>query len=337
MQALYGEDLVNELRRISDTVRNRLWIVVPYIGGKSAVEKILGENYMLNRSIDFRLLTDIAEYNNFNAETIKSFLSRGEIKSLPGLHAKIYIIDDYCLITSANLTNTAFSKRHEIGIFLNAEDSKQSIAIFEDWWQKSATVLLENLKPILKKKATSTEEQSGSKLPNLWKLPKKALWKLPQGPVKINYWLKPIGTTEDPITENRDFGREIEKLHFSVTPISVNVDDYLIAYGIGAKRILSVYKVLEKPKELNPDNASWRKRFPWETQGENLTREFGANWTIHNLYASNLVREYLKLNPDGSITAVGGKTLGGLNFKRDKINLDPNFANFIIQKINEVS
>ena len=94
MQTLYGEDLVNELRRISDTTKNRLWIAVPYIGGKSAVEKILGDSHILNKSIDVRLLTDIAEYNNFNAETIKAFLRRGKIKSLAGLHAKIYIIDD---------------------------------------------------------------------------------------------------------------------------------------------------------------------------------------------------------------------------------------------------
>src|SRR6476620_6659200 len=180
MKTLYGEDLVNELRRISDTVKSRLWIAVPYIGGKSAIEKILGENYIHNKRINVRLLTDIAEYNNFNAETIKAFIDRGEIKSLPGLHAKIYIVDNSCLITSANLTNTAFSKRHEIGIFVNPEDSKQTIAIFEAWWQKSATVLAEHLKPIIKKKSTSTEEQSGSRLPNLWKLPQK--------PTKINFW-----------------------------------------------------------------------------------------------------------------------------------------------------
>lgn len=327
MKTLYGEELVNELRRIMDSVKTRLWIAVPYIGNKIAVDRILGESYKYDRNIDFRLLTDIGEYNNFNAETIKAFLDRGEIRSLPGLHAKIYIVDDGCLITSANLTSTAFSKRHEIGVFLNQVDSQDTIAIFEDWWQKSEKVLLENLKPIIRKKSTSTEEQSGLRLPNLWKLPQKA--------AKINYWLKPIGTTEDPVTEGRSFKNKIQYMHFSVTPKSVNKDDYLIAYGTGAKRILSLYKVLEKPEKMNPDNENWRKRFPWETQGENLTPEFGANWVKHSLYASNLVREYLALNPEGSITEVGGKTLGGLNFSRDKINLDPDFASFIIQKIDK--
>lgn len=58
---LFGEKLVQELRKLSDRVNNRLWIAVPYIGGIKVVRRIIGKKWMDKTRLSIRLLTDINE------------------------------------------------------------------------------------------------------------------------------------------------------------------------------------------------------------------------------------------------------------------------------------
>ena len=171
MKILYGDRLVTELRKQSDKIEERLWITVPFIGGLATVRKIIGRTWIENPAISVRLLADTNEFNNFNSETIKLFNERGEIKHLAGLHAKIFIADDECLITSANLTNTAFSMRHEIGIFLDKANAAKAIAIFEAWWKKSHAVSLDSLNTFIGRQFDSKEEREGKGLQKIWMLP----------------------------------------------------------------------------------------------------------------------------------------------------------------------
>ena len=321
MKILYGEDLVNELRSNSDNIKERLWIAVPYIGGLKSVRKIIGKNWIGNSNLSVRLLTDTNEFTRFNSETIQLFNDTGTIRHLAGLHAKIFITDNACLITSANLTNTAFSKRHEIGMFLDGANSIKAIAIFNEWWKKSQEVSPDNLKKYAKKQFISTEEGSGSGLP--------VLWNLPEDPGEADYWLKPIGVTGDPIPEDELFNAGKKNLHFSKQkPKGVKVNDILIAYGVGVRKILSIYKVISAPTKVKHKN-----RWPWFVSGQNLTPNFGKKWAQHNIYVGAIRDEYLKTNPNGYITKVKGDTLGGLNYGKDKLNLDPDFARFIIQRV----
>jgi phosphatidylserine/phosphatidylglycerophosphate/cardiolipin synthase-like enzyme len=235
MKILYGQGLVNELRRKADTVSKRLWIAVPYIGGINSVRRIIGNSWIGNSSLSIRLLADISEFNNLNSETIKHFYQFGTVKHLVGLHAKIYIIDSSCLVTSANLTETAFAKRHEIGVFLDEENSAKIIAVFTSWWNNAEEVSSITIKKYANKKSKSSEEVSGSAL--------KTLWDLPTDNEEIKYWLKPIGATDDPVKDTRRFDNEMDNLHFSVRkPTGVNPIDIFITYGVGAKKILSFYK-----------------------------------------------------------------------------------------------
>ena len=63
---------------------------------------------------------------------------QAEIRSLFNLHAKIYLIDDWCLLTSANLTGMAFSARHEVGQVVSAPE--QVVKLFDQWWKKAQAV-----------------------------------------------------------------------------------------------------------------------------------------------------------------------------------------------------
>ena len=41
--------------------------------------------------------------------------------------------------------------------------------------------------------------------------------------------------------------------------------------------------------------------------------------------------------PEKSITKVVGKSFGGLNFRKDKLKLDTDFAEYIIQRITKLN
>ncbi len=170
MKLLYGQQLVRELRKLSDSVSKRLWIAVPYIGSPTSIRKILGKEWFDSPSVNVKLLTDTSDLSCIDTETLKLFHERGQVKSLAGLHAKIYIVDDSCLVTSANLTNTAFSKRHEIGVLCNSNETKQVIETFNDWWKLSANVKPDQLNKIFSTKRNSKEER-GILLPTIFDLP----------------------------------------------------------------------------------------------------------------------------------------------------------------------
>src|SRR5205085_10434402 len=122
-----AEQLSRKLRALADKVHQRLWIAVPYVGGWKAVTSLLGLRWCDCDEVKFRLLTDVTNRGWLDKGTIEVMNDHGSIKHLLGLHAKLYIIDGYALVTSANLTEKAFSRRHEMGIFLSPAESKHVI------------------------------------------------------------------------------------------------------------------------------------------------------------------------------------------------------------------
>jgi len=136
----------------------------------------------------------------------------------------------------------------------------------------------------------------------------------------LNYWLKPIGVTGSPVQKDEQFNREKEKLYFSKRrPSGIKIGDIIIAYAVTSE-------------EIKKD--TWKERWPWYIIGKNLTKNFGKKWWNKNINITHLKDTFLNQNQNNTITLVGGKTLGALNFGLDKIHLSNSFANFIIKKIN---
>ena len=163
---LSGQSLVDTLREHCDQAKERIWIASPYIGTFKDVQKIIGENWMRTH-IDFRVLTDV-ESGFIRRDTYTQFKesSNTEIRSLLSLHAKIYLIDDWCLLTSANLTGMAFSARHEVGQVVSG--IQQVVTLFVQWWKKAQVV--SSLPPYLSK--TITDKEDSNKYKVLYELPK---------------------------------------------------------------------------------------------------------------------------------------------------------------------
>jgi hypothetical protein len=157
---IHGQNLVNKMRELSDAAMNRIWIVTPFIGSWHEVQKIIGTRWITQELLDVRLITDKRNEKLIDFQTYIKFQHKAEIKTLKGLHAKIYIFDSYYIITSANLTGTAFSRRHEVGIFEKIDDS--IISLFNEWWDlskkiDSTWVPLKSLKPGLDDNTVYTE------------------------------------------------------------------------------------------------------------------------------------------------------------------------------------
>lgn len=135
---LSGQSLVDTLREHCDQATKRIWIASPYIGSFKDVQKIIGGNWMRSH-IDFRVLTDV-ESDFIRRDTYAQFKEspNTEIRSLFNLHAKIYLIDDWGLLTSANLTGMAFSARHEVGQVVSSLE--QVVKLFAQWGKKAQAV-----------------------------------------------------------------------------------------------------------------------------------------------------------------------------------------------------
>ncbi len=172
MEILQGVALGMKLRTLSDSARHRVWIVSPYIGRWPAVSSLLGADWW-SSSVLLRVITDINGPHNVNQGTLIRLLERGPVRTLKGVHAKIYIVDDRAIVTSANLTETAFTKRREIGTLLEPTESKEVIAIVSSWWDNYATeISLDSVKTWQAIPAYTPEEE-GAGLPKLWSLPQK--------------------------------------------------------------------------------------------------------------------------------------------------------------------
>lgn len=171
MKILSEQSLVKELRKLSNSSIQRIWIASPYISNLKAVQQIIGNKWLNNPNISVHLLTDIEELSQLSYDTLEAFYKSGSIKSLRGLHAKMYIIDNQILITSANLTKTAFSKRYEIGVIIDGEEAKDAINQYENWWKNTAiTVTLEHLHN-LKTSCSGSGIDDKNTLPKLWDIP----------------------------------------------------------------------------------------------------------------------------------------------------------------------
>lgn len=165
---LYGQELVNTLNSLCNNVKKRFWIIVPFIGNWNSVKRIIGTKWISNMKVDVKLLTDIKNDGFINRDTFSQFQHRAKIKTLTGLHAKIYVIDDKVLFSSANLTGTAFSKRYEFGLLqdFNPELEKE----LSLWWN-SAKDIDSSWLPQQKSTKNNHEEFSEKGLSKLWALP----------------------------------------------------------------------------------------------------------------------------------------------------------------------
>jgi len=237
---------------------------------------------MGNPNIDLKFLTDASKNNNLPYDTVRELENWFTIKHLKGLHAKIYIIDDNVIITSANLTKTAFTMRHEMGVLIKGKEAEKPIEIFSKWWRESDCM------PDLKEfssnqKGRSKESEEGEGLKEIYILPND-----PGGIDKIyGRYNKFLEAYKDLANEYRKIGR----LWDDTIPLYFEIDSFLnYLYHDDSNRPSAKYN--EKPyRRLSQSQRSSELKIYKKRYREGLKR--GTDNVENRIEASKIVRGML--------------------------------------------
>lgn len=256
-----------------------------------------------------------------------------ELRVDDDLHGKIYIFKSggqpfAGIITSANLTHRGMEENHEWGVQIDdvqllTDLETQIIACAPD---ALSALQLEDIKDRVK-----------TAYPMGVQKPKPAVvaiddivrgYQVPQG---SQIFIKPIGVSEKPIFAG-DFSKE-KYMHFSKRqPKAVRVGDILIAYAVGARQIIGVFKVTSNPIKIDDNAARW----PWYVTSECLTPHLANHtWECVCPVVTQIAKSYVKAFGK-PITHTGGKTLGALNRGSDKIQLDNKYGLYLLSKLMEL-
>jgi hypothetical protein len=134
------------LGHLISSAKDLLWLCSPFVTAD-------GVETVLQASAKVRLITKATAANlstkALDANALLRMLDAGaEIRSIPNLHAKIYLIDRrYGVVTSSNLTGSGLYQNVELGLYFSDEEAiYQSVSdVFERFWARSVPVSVEGL------------------------------------------------------------------------------------------------------------------------------------------------------------------------------------------------
>ncbi|WP_460410507.1 MULTISPECIES: phospholipase D-like domain-containing protein [unclassified Pseudomonas] len=262
------------------------------------------------------------------------------------LHGKIYLSKSQktMILTSANFTNNGLVSNHEWGFLTKDETiiNKTATELFHHIEYKELT-----LHQLLK--ACMFSEQYKKLNPEWVTLPdiscdilKSIYSDTSANNTTTQYFLKPIGHSERPVTLNdqQDFSGLHQNLHFSKKkPKGLRKGDIIITTAVGAGSILSYFRItggLQYVADAQVKIEPWVQRWPWYLEGRNHSPKFGGSWWIHDLKRQDLLDEFRQIHPNTAITNAGGFSLGTINMGSDKVKITKEFGEFLIEKINSI-
>ena len=348
----------NHFAKVTELLKNssEITIASPFL--MPDYSKFLDSNG-IKKNANIRIITTLQKNSIEQINKIKSLISfvkhpkisenniNVSISINNKLHGKIYVFNDNnisCgIISSANFTNNGLIGNHEWGVEINDKEILRQIMEDIESTIEVKNITLIELDNLYKAVQNFTENK---KIPNqeieldlIGLLP--TTNKLIDLPSNTNYWLKPIGVTENPIQIGQPYSELQRRLQFSKgRPNSVKIGDVLICYGVGSTQILSIYRVASGPIKVTQeeiDKERWLERWPWYVIGENLTPNFGSEWWKYGLNPFRLMDKFLLQSPNSAITTVGGKSLGAINQGKDKLNLNRTFAMFMMNQVVEIN
>lgn len=258
-----------------------------------------------------------------------------ELRADNHLHGKIYIFKNSGqpfagIITSANLTNNGMAANHEWGCLI--EDEKLLEGIEQQVLKDAPDCLTDNMLDEIKKRAMKKFPEGVKNEPSKvieiddilhpYRLSK-----------ETKVFIKPIGVSNNPIYEGDFSKKEDSYMYFSKKrPSSVSVGDILIAYAVGGRKIMGVYKVTSEPMWDEDGDPRW----PWYVESENLTPELSnCKWTETDLWVTGIANRYAETY-NKPVTHNGGMNLGALNYGSDKIRLDDEYGQYLLSKVMDV-
>jgi hypothetical protein len=139
-------ELYDTIQQKSLETKRILWVCSPNLGLDA--HKIFSQEILKNPPADIRFVlrvnNETVKRGEVNPLEIQYFMEQfqgASIRSHDTIHSKIYIFDDSALVTSANLTKSAFESNIEVGVLLDDSQVDEVKSFFN-------TNLWENAKPI---------------------------------------------------------------------------------------------------------------------------------------------------------------------------------------------
>ena len=165
--------ITNYLHEHSGRICNRLWISSPFISSEKIFYYIFQISKIKKHKPNFRLLTDLNNISINNYKILKFFLGNNcELRSLKHLHAKMYLMDDYSVVTSANMTYRGLYVNYETGVAGDILDVDRFEAMYNEIWELGTPVNQEMLDEALNNSTYIDTEGFNPDLKPIIKLPK---------------------------------------------------------------------------------------------------------------------------------------------------------------------
>lgn len=258
-----------------------------------------------------------------------------EMRADNHLHGKIYIFKNSGhplagIITSANLTHNGMFANHEWGCLIEDDKLLKGIEqqVLEDAPDRLADNMLDEIKERAKKKFPEGVKNEPSEVIEIDDILHP--YRLSKG---IKVFIKPIGVSGNPIYKGDFSKKENSYMYFSKRrPSSVCVGNILIVYAVGGRKIIGVYKVTSEPMWDEDGDPRW----PWYVESENLTPKLSnCKWAEADLRVTGIANHYAETY-NKPVTHNGGKNLGALNYGSDKIRLDDEYGQYLLNKVMDV-
>ena len=250
------------------------------------------------------------------------------------LHGKVYVgrkgdLFVGAIVTSANFTGNGLKRNHEWGVFIN--DSLEIQQIYDQIIRDTERLIVEE---DLEKMNRWMELHKFEYVMH----PKNNLDLLDLiAPPKVNnrsitYWLKPYGTVKNQIESTTLFDSDPFRMTFAKGVSKVKEGDVFVAYSVGSRKLLSVFVATSIKGKLSIFPAPEEARWPFYVVCNNVTPKFGASWAALNLTLDYLKDTYLQKYPDKELRP-GSQSFGALQWGLDRLKIDREFAEFVIDKM----
>lgn len=155
----------------------------------------------------------------------------------------------------------------------------------------------------------------------------------------MTHWIKQIGLSQPalriPETEKCDYIRTVD---FSEIPDRIKIGDQLFIYAVGHQYLYAHLEVLSIPFEGHPEefaSGARNKDYPWLLLCRNLNKGFSHQWFERKINLLESARQYH--NETGKlVTSPGAANLNGLMAGNSYIGLQPEFAQYLLQKMSKL-
>ena len=140
------DELYKTIRQKSLEAKETLWVCSPHLGLNA--HTVFSQEILKNPPIDIRfvfrlnyLVVETGEVNPYEIQYFMEHFKGNDVRSHDNFNSNIYIFDNSALVTSANLTKTAFEKDVEAGVLLDGSEFNEVKNFFnQSLWQTSRPI-----------------------------------------------------------------------------------------------------------------------------------------------------------------------------------------------------